>query len=398
MKDNSFTLFLEINNSHYIYSVGTSDENNNFKIVFNLETPIIGIVKKRITNFEIVFDSIKKNIFLLEQKFNYTFKEVTLILENFDPTFINLTGFKRLNGSQILKENITYILNDLRSYLDKVELKKKTIHIFNSKFYLDKKVIENLPIGLFGDTYAHELSFTLINENDFKNLNNIFEKCNLKLKKILTKSFIEGAYLSKKYPNVNSFFQIKLYENHSKIFYFENNSFKFEQSFDFGNDIIIRDISKVVSLKKDTIKNILKKNSFTSDLKKDDLIEKEFFEDETFRKIRKRLIFEIAEARIKEISNRMLSGNVNFVNNSKKKLVTYLTIVDYSQFHGLKNIFINNFSMNNGSNTQILENIPYEEFIKRANDIVHFGWNKEAIPFTQTKKTIIARFFDLIFN
>ena len=101
MKDNSFTLFLEINNSHYIYSVGTSDENNNFKIVFKLETPIIGIVKKRITNFEIVFDSIKKNIFLLEQKFNYTFKEVTLILENFDPTFINLTGFKRLNGSQI---------------------------------------------------------------------------------------------------------------------------------------------------------------------------------------------------------------------------------------------------------------------------------------------------------
>lgn len=398
MKDNSFTLFLEINNSHYIYSVGASDENNNFKIVFKLETPIIGIEKKRITNFDIAFDSIKKNIFLLEQKFNYTFKEVTLILENFDPTFINLTGFKRLNGSQILKENITYILNDLRSYLDKVELKKTTIHIFNSKFYLDKKVIENLPIGLFGDTYAHELSFTLINENDFKNLNNIFEKCNLKLKKILIKSFIEGAYLSKKYPNVNSFFQIKLYENHSKIFYFENNSFKFEQSFDFGNDIIIRDISKVVSLKKDTIKNILKKNSFTPDLKKDDLIEKEFFEDETFRKIRKRLIFEIAEARIKEISNRMLSGNVNFVNNSKKKLVTYLTIVDYSQFHGLKNIFINNFSMNNGSNTQILENIPYEEFIKRANDIVHFGWNKEAIPFTQTKKTIIARFFDLIFN
>ncbi len=398
MKDNSFTLFLEINNSHYIYSVGASDENNNFKIVFKLETPIIGIEKKRITNFDIAFDSIKKNIFLLEQKFNYTFKEVTLILENFDPTFINLTGFKRLNGSQILKENITYILNDLRSYLDKVELKKTTIHIFNSKFYLDKKVIENLPIGLFGDTYAHELSFTLINENDFKNLNNIFEKCNLKLKKILIKSFIEGAYLSKKYPNVNSFFQIKLYENHSKIFYFENNSFKFEQSFDFGNDIIIRDISKVVSLKKDTIKNILKKNSFTPDLKKDDLIEKEFFEDETFRKIRKRLIFEIAEARIKEISNRMLSGNINFVNNSKKKLVTYLTIVDYPQFHGLKNIFINNFSMNNGSNTQILENIPYEEFIKRANDIVHFGWNKEAIPFTQTKKTIIARFFDLIFN
>ena len=40
--------------------------------------------------------------------------------------------------------------------------------------------------------------------------------------------------------------------------------------------------------------------------------------------------------------------------------------------------------MNNGSNTQILENIPYEEFIKRANDIVHFGWNK-AIPLLRQK-------------
>ena len=106
----------------------------------------------------------------------------------------------------------------------------------------------------------------MINENDFKNLNNIFEKCNLKLKKILTKSFIEGAYLSKKYPNVNSFFQIKLYENHSKIFYFENNSFKFEQSFDFGNDIIIRDISKVVSLKKDTMNDLLKNSQYLKGL------------------------------------------------------------------------------------------------------------------------------------
>ena len=65
----------------------------------------------------------------------------------------------------------------------------------------------------------------------------------------------------------------------------------------------------------------------------------------------------------------MLSGNVNFVNNSKKKLVTYLTIVDYSQFHGLKNIFINNFSMNNGSNTQILENILHLIALMEAFDL-----------------------------
>ena len=46
-------------------------------------------------------------------------------------------------------------------------------------------------------------------------------------------------------------------ENNSKIFYFENNSLKFEQDFKFGSDIIIKDISKITSLKTETTKKIL---------------------------------------------------------------------------------------------------------------------------------------------
>ena len=81
--------------------------------------------------------------------------------------------------------------------MDENENKKKIIHIFNSKFKLDKK-IDNLPIGLFGDVYAHELFFSLIDNNDYKNLENIFSQCNLKIKKILLKSFIIGASISDK--------------------------------------------------------------------------------------------------------------------------------------------------------------------------------------------------------
>ena len=65
-----------------------------------------------------------------------------------------------------------------------MKLSSKTIlHIFNSKYKLDNKRIENLPIGLFGDFYAHELSLVLLNTNDYKNLHNIFKNCNLKLRK-----------------------------------------------------------------------------------------------------------------------------------------------------------------------------------------------------------------------
>ena len=72
------------------------------------------------------------------KKFNYTFKSLFLIIDNFNPQFINISGYKKLNGSQVLKENITYILNTLKSCVEEIE-EKKILHIFNSKFYLDKK-------------------------------------------------------------------------------------------------------------------------------------------------------------------------------------------------------------------------------------------------------------------
>ena len=184
------TLFLEINNKNLIFIVGKTDQNNILKIEYKLEAPLKGIENNRISNFDDIFKIIKENIFLVEQKFSYTFKELVLILENLNPSFVNISGYKNLNGSQILRENITYILNTLKNSVEKIESKKMIIHIFNSKFNLDNKKIENLPIGLFGDFYSHELSFSLISLNNHKNLISVFEKCNLRVKKILIKSLL----------------------------------------------------------------------------------------------------------------------------------------------------------------------------------------------------------------
>ena len=150
-------------------------------------------LNNRIFDFEKNFKNLKENIFTLEKKINYTFKDVVLILNDFTISFINLTGYKKLNGTQILRENIAYILNSSKSLINKIENKKAILHIFNSNFFLDKKKTENLPIGLFGDFYSHELSMCLIHNNDYKNLDNVFKKTNLKIKKIFLKSFIEGV-------------------------------------------------------------------------------------------------------------------------------------------------------------------------------------------------------------
>ena len=63
------------------------------------------------------------------------------------------------------------------------------------------------------------------------------------LKKLRFKNFIDAAYISENQKNTETFFKINIGNNHSKIFFFENNSLKSEQNFKFGTDIIIKDIT-----------------------------------------------------------------------------------------------------------------------------------------------------------
>ena len=392
------TLYIEINNLEYIFLVGKEDEKNNLKIVYKRNVPSRGIENNRISDFDLIFKDIKENIYLAEKKLNFIFKDAVIIINKFDYFFVNLNGFKKLNGSQILKENITYILNSLKSNINDIENKKKILHIFNSKFYLDKKEISNLPIGLFGDFYSHELSFCLINKNDYMNLKNIFENCNLKIKKILLRSFAEGSYISKNNLKVDTFFKIKISERESQIFYFENDSLKFEQNFNFGTDLIIKDISKVISLKIDVVKKIISENQLINATASDELIEKKFFENENFRKIKKKLIFEIATARIQELTEIMIFKNINFINILKKNNLLFLDIDDKANLKCFNESYKLFFSKKNFLDLKLIENINIEEFLDHVNNLVHFGWKKEAVPVVQTKKSRIARFFDTLFS
>ena len=396
MKNSSLELYLEINNLSFIFLVGDSDEYNQFKIIFKLELPLQGIENNRITDLEKVSDIIKKNIYSIEQKLNHTFKKIVLILENFEPTFINFSGFKKLNGSQILRENITYILNTLKSCVDKTESKKTVLHIFNSKFYLDNKKVDNLPIGLFGDSYSHELSFTLINSNDFKNFKNIFDKSNLKIKKILIKSFINGVNTINNNKS-DTFFHISINENDTKIFYFENESLKFEQNFKFGINIIIKDISKITLLNIDNLKIVLDKIKSFHDISEDELVEQNFFKDNTYKKIKKKLIYDIALARIQEISEIILFENINFEHYKKFSNNIYLEIDHKLQSKCLNEIYKTVFSMNEKYNTKFI-NFSSENMISTAHKLVHYGWKKEAIPISVAKKSFIAGLFDRIFG
>ena len=396
MHANSPRLFIEINKSDYIFSVCDNFKEQNSKLIIKYKAPIKGISSSQITDPNLVSAVLKENIYIIEKKIGHTFKEVILIIDNFDNFLINCSGFKKLNSSQLQKDNIIHILNSLKSSIDQNENDKKLIHIFNTKFLLDKKDLKNLPIGLFGDFYAHELSFFLIKLNDFKNIINIFKRCNIKIHKILSKSFLEGTVIINDNLDLETFFKIKINKNNSQIFFFEKSSLKQLQNFHFGSDLIIKDISKITSIEIEDVKNILNNLKLSNENSEKQFLEREFFKNKNFRKIKKKLIIDIAKARINEIAQIILFKNINFKNILKNKIKIFLDINCIDDLFSLKDIFEHEFSNGQSLELEFFKNSSYETFITNANRIVQFGWVKEAVPVIQEKKSIISRLFNLL--
>ena len=391
-------LFIEINNSEFKFIAGDFNENKNLELVHTIEIPLQGITDKKISDLKLVSDIIKDNVYLIEQKLNFVFKEVIFVTDCFESFAISFTGFKKLNGSQLSKDNITYILNLLKSKISEVENQKKIIHIFNSKYVLDKKEIDNLPIGLFCNLYSQEISFILIDNYDYKNLNNVFENCNLRIKRIVSKKFLDGVNIINKNLDLETFLKIQINENDTELIYFENSALKFIQNFKFGSNLILNDISKVTGLSTDAVKRILLNFKFSDKNLESEIIEKEFFDNQNFRKIRKKLIFDIAKARIEELSEVIIYKNINVISFLKNNLSIFLKINDHYNLKCFSECYKKNFSKKNQFITKFTSDFSLSEIYNSAIRIVHYGWKKEALPIVQEKKSIISRFFDKIFN
>ena len=395
------TLFVEINDLNYIFVVGKYDENQNLKIIEKIITPNEGIVENKFINIDLAEKLIKKNIQTIEDKINYVFKEVTIIIDTFENSCINISGFKKLNGSQVLKENISYILNSLKLAISESEKKKTILHIFNSKSILDGVSLENLPIGLFGDFYSHELTFFLIDNNDMKNIKQVFNKNNLTIKKILIKNFIEGTQIINQNDNkIETFFKIKINKDRSHISFFDKASFRYEEYFNFGTSIIFKDISKVCSIKNETIVKIFS-DKFLGNKKienDNEFLEEKYFDKDSYRKIRKKLIIDIVNARIEEITNIILKKNINIESLNKNNAKIFIIIEDQLIFDNFQKNFKFYISQKYNFEPDLINNFQIDSSIVSAAYLSAYGWKKEAVPVTQTKNSLITRIFKSIFE
>ena len=110
------------------------------------------------------------------------------------------------------------------------------------------------------------------------------------------------------------------------------------------------------------------------------------------------MIIDIAGARIQELAEIILLKNINVFSFLKSDTSIFLIINDELQKSNFISIYDNFFSNQKIFKLKIVDNFQIHNNLKNIFNLVQFGWKKEAIPIVQEKKSLITRFFNLIFD
>jgi len=393
-------LIISLNDSKIILFVISYNKNNDYKLIKNITIDSEGIQNGKVTDVKIISQLIKQNINYIEDELNHYFSTASVIINPNNVNCLNISGYKKLNGSQVSNEDITYILNDIKKIISLNEDQDSLVHLFNSSFSLDSDNLENLPIGLFGEFYNQNMTFFLVNKNILKNIRLTFNNCGINIDRIILKPFVEGVnflLINKKTINFTS---ITLENNRINVSLFKNKSYVLTQDFDFGINLVIKDISKLCSLKISEVEFFLKE----IDLKivignnKDSHLDKLYFSTSPYRKIKHQLILDIMVARLDELIEKCYEKNSNLNYFKKNNETIYIHIEKFEYFKNIqfamhKNKLIDPMLIF-GKN---IEELPLLS-LNGAAELISKGWDKEAIPVIYSKKSIISDFFSKIFS
>ena len=244
------------------------------------------------------------------------------------------------------------------------------------------------------------MTFFLIEKNTLKNIRLLLNNCGINIERIVLKPFVEGInLLANKNLNKN-FMTIRIGEERSSLSVFKNQCYVYSEEFSFGTDLLIKDVSKICSLKTEEAKKILNELNFKEDKDLDEkaILDKKYFVNSPYRKIRLKLVLDIIKARLDELFEIFYERNTNLNHFNKTNKALYIYIDDFELLENIKYILMKKHT----NDLQIVFNEPYEEKLISASlgaaELIGKGWEKEAIPIIQSKKSIISRLFSSLFS
>ena len=388
-------LIAEIGDDKIIYVIYEKNKKSEYKIIKEKISEKTGIKNGKILDFNYASSRIKTDINSIEKDLDKIFRNITIIINEIDISCTNLSVFKKLNGSKVEKRDFDYILNEAKSSVIKNQEDNSILHILNSNFILDKIKKKKMPLDLRGDHLSMHITFISLPKSNLKNITALFEDNDIKIDRIISKPLACGMNLLDKNKGAKNFILINFEKKISSVSMYEDSSLVFLRTFPFGTDSIYRDISQLCSLSENEIKLIIKDLDLTKgETKKKIYVDKNYFKETEFKKLNINYLSNIIKARIDEMLNYLFNENKNLLYTNNNIFRIHLFFKDKEILENLGKLFANSLKVDE-SKTQIeLVELNDSLALSGAAELIFKGWDKEAIPLSYRKKSIIAGFFE----
>ena len=142
---------LEIGNLFLRCIVAKIDEDDNFEIIGKSISESKGFDNGSVINLNAATESTRKCIADIEQQTNISIKKIFIIFESIEFLSTKLSKYKKIGGSKIDKDDISFLLKEAKNQIQNNNLKEFIIHIFNFNYIIDKKKYDKIPIDIYAE-------------------------------------------------------------------------------------------------------------------------------------------------------------------------------------------------------------------------------------------------------
>ena len=381
--------------------------NNKAELLSSVINDSAGIHNDIIINLEKAAKAVRSCIANSEKKANISLKKINVVFEQPDFLCTKFSKNKKIDGSKIQKDDIDFLLKEAKKQLILNDKKQSIIHIFNHNYIIDGKEFLDEPIGVYADTLTHEIVFITTPKNNLKNIYQVFFDCDIEVARIISRTFASGVELLDNNELKFGAAILDLGFEKTSFGLFKNLTPVHSTTFPVGINHITKDISKVCSLDigdseniKDNIDFSFQKNLNLFD--ENSYLKNVYFNNSSYRKISKDLIFSIVKARLDEISDMVKKQLVvpGFKSNSG---INFVIVGGGSKLSNIENYFAKHlgFNVKNKDNDNKVKKTSLEKDFTSclgALKIIKDGWETEAIPETRGTNVKKKGFFARIFN
>jgi len=302
MNDKKFDFYIDLGSSKIrAAAFNKLDKNEKFIVEKN---NILSLKKKQLNFFE-TEKVIEDIVYELEKKTKIYMNNISLMLDTSDSLSISLSISKKNDGKLIEKKDIQYLIQDAKQQILKFYPDQNIIHIIIMNYKIDNKDYDYLPDNIKCKIISIEIFFICFPKKLIKNLENLFQKKQISINKLLCSCYTKSLNYKEQFPTFEKIAFIDIGYEKTSIVIYEKDKLKALNVLAIGGNHITKDISNILNLdieKSEMIKNNLNKDILFSEKNGTDKIFQSGFSIQANEKnISPELIKKIIFARIDEI-------------------------------------------------------------------------------------------------